>query len=154
MSNKADVSDVVNEARLWIGTPFKHRGHDLQRACDCVGLIRGICQRLHLAHVPPDLEHEFRTYARAPNPRRMGELLSTLLIPTTLDLRGPIADGHVAWIEWREGLPMHLALTATFRQRPTLIHAAQLAGKVVEHGFTREWRNRVASFWKLPNVSY
>jgi hypothetical protein len=154
MSNKTDTAGVITEARRWIGTPFKHRGHRIGHACDCVGLVRGICEDLELAHVPPALEHEFATYARAPNPRRMGELLETLLIPTPIDPRAAVDDGFVAWIEWRPGLPMHLALTATFQQRPTLIHAAQLAGKVVEHGFTAEWRNRVVSFWKLPNVDY
>ena len=154
MSNKADAADVVMEARRWVGTPFKHRGCTIGRACDCVGLIRGISEGLGLAFVPMDLQREFDTYARTPNPRRMGALLETLLIPTTIDPRAHVDDAFVAWIEWRPGLPMHLALTATFQERPTLIHAAQLVGKVVEHGFTQEWRNRVSSFWKLPNVSY
>lgn len=148
-----DPADIVAEARRWVGTPFRHRGHHIGRACDCVGIVRGVVRAFALVDVPAEVAHELETYSRTPNPRRMGELLATFLTCTDLNPREIAPDAHVAWLQWRDGLPMHLAITATYRERPTLIHALREHG-VSEHGFAGLWRKRVHSYWRLPGVSY
>lgn len=148
-----DPADIVGEARRWVGTPFRHRGHHIGRACDCVGIVRGVVRAFDLVDVPPEVEHELEAYSRTPNPRRMGELLATFLTRTDLAPRDAAPDAHVAWLQWRPDLPMHLAITATYRQRPTLIHALRDRG-VAEHGFVGLWRGRVHSYWRLPGVTY
>lgn len=153
MQNRVDASDIVIEARRWIGTPFRHRGHHLGRACDCVGIVRGIADALGLVTIPDEVARELATYSRTPNPTRMGELIGSFLTRAPINGCELAPDGHVAWLQWTADLPMHLAITATYRERPTLIHALRERG-VSEHGFVGPWRRRVHSYWKLPNVRY
>lgn len=145
--------DIITEARRWVGTPFRHRGHHIGQACDCVGVVRGVVERFGLAEVPDGILRELETYSRSPNPQRMGELLATFLIKSTVSPREAAPDAHVVWLQWLEGLPMHLAITATYQERPTLIHALREYG-VSEHGFVGVWRHRVHSYWRLPGVVY
>jgi NlpC/P60 family putative phage cell wall peptidase len=153
MPRTVDQSDVVIEARRWIGTPFRHRGHHLGRACDCVGIVRGVSEALGLVAIPEETARELSLYSRTPNPNRMGELIATFLTRAEIDPKSAAPDGHVAWLQWTADLPMHLAITATYRERPTLIHALREHG-VSEHGFVGAWRRRVHSYWRFPNVSY
>jgi len=36
------TSDIIAEARRWIGTPYRHQASTLGAGCDCLGLLRGI----------------------------------------------------------------------------------------------------------------
>ena len=47
---------VIREARLWIGTPYRHQASRLGAGCDCLGLVRGIWRALYGAEpeaLPP-----------------------------------------------------------------------------------------------------
>lgn len=35
-------TDILDEARSWIGTPYRHQASVKATGCDCLGLIRGI----------------------------------------------------------------------------------------------------------------
>src|SRR5665213_1770116 len=35
-------SDIVAEARAWIGTPYRHQASLKGVGCDCLGLVRGV----------------------------------------------------------------------------------------------------------------
>jgi cell wall-associated NlpC family hydrolase len=39
---------VIAEARSWVGTPFAHQQEAKGLACDCIGLLRGVCINLGL----------------------------------------------------------------------------------------------------------
>ena len=50
------MSRVVQAARLWIGTPYRHQASTRGAGCDCLGLIRGVWREVHgeePAPVPP-----------------------------------------------------------------------------------------------------
>ena len=38
---------VLDEARRWIGTPYRHQGTRLGVGCDCLGLVRGVWRALY-----------------------------------------------------------------------------------------------------------
>ncbi len=42
----ADPTRVVAEARLWLGTPYRHQGSLRGIGCDCLGLVRGVWRGL------------------------------------------------------------------------------------------------------------
>src|SRR3954451_7338069 len=49
-------SDIVAQAREWIGTPFRHQASLKGVGCDCLGLVRGVWRALVGAEpqaVPP-----------------------------------------------------------------------------------------------------
>lgn len=140
---------IVAEARRWIGTAYAHQAALIGVGCDCVGLIRGVG---FACDVLPRRDAEwklFNAYGRRPNPRRMLEGMRTFLVEIKT---GDQQVGDIAWIEWRDDLPMHLAILAEHNDRPTLIHSYSDVGRVVEHGLSQQWADRVVSWWRYPGV--
>lgn len=147
------INPIVAEAREWIGTPYVHQHRMKGVACDCVGLIIGVGLALDiLPRWSPEAWRPHSRYGRMPNPAHMTKAIAEFLDP--LDLSNPqvqIPDGAVAFMGWRPGLPMHLAIIGTAPDgRRTMVHAFNLSEKVVEHGFAEEWPDRVESFWMYP----
>lgn len=143
--NNADR--IVASARTWVGTPFQHQRALKGVGCDCIGLIVAVMRDLGQEPAPEDYDEYY--YSRTPNPRAMGAKLAKYFDKMDFPIRTPAPDGAIAWMQWRHGLPMHLAIMATFEGRRTMIHAFEHVGKVVEHGFSGEWPRRVASWWKF-----
>lgn len=143
---------VIAEARQWIGTPYAHQQMVRGLGCDCVGLIRGVGIATGVMPERRDDWARFNAYGRRPNPRRMLEGMHTFLVPLADGVEPQ--PGDIAWVQWRENLPMHLALWATdVRGQPQLIHSFSDVGRVVAHGINDLWRNRFVSFWSYPGVS-
>ena len=40
-------TDIIAEARAWIGTPYRHQASLKGVGCDCLGLVRGVWRALH-----------------------------------------------------------------------------------------------------------
>jgi NlpC/P60 family putative phage cell wall peptidase len=140
---------IVTEARRWLRTPYHHQAVLRGVGVDCVGLIRGVGHAT--GALPEDAEEwaRFGGYSRIPNPRRMGEGMRQFLRL----VEGTPQPGDIAWLEWRDDLPMHLAILASdTRGGATLIHSYSDAGGVVEHGLTPEWLARIKSWWRYPNL--
>jgi NlpC/P60 family putative phage cell wall peptidase len=140
---------IVFEARRWLLTPYHHQAVVRGVGVDCVGLIRGVGHAT--GALPEDAEEwaRFGGYSRIPNPRRMGEGMRQFLRL----VEGTPQPGDIAWLEWRDDLPMHLAILASdTRGGATLIHSYSDAGGVVEHGLTPEWLARIKSWWRYPNL--
>jgi len=38
---------IVAAARLWVGTPYRHRASTRGAGCDCLGLVRGIWREIY-----------------------------------------------------------------------------------------------------------
>jgi len=141
---------IISEAQRWVGTPYRHQATAFQLGCDCVGLIRGVGFNAGVLPPQPEKWKQFNAYGRLPNPARMAEGMRTFLCPVD----GTPQHGDIAWLSWRADLPMHLALLARYANgRRTLIHCYSHVGRVVEHGFTAEWRGRVHSWWRYPGVA-
>lgn len=140
---------IVSEARAWRGTPYKHQAMLKGVGCDCVGLIRGVGQSVGAMPIDNEAWARFNGYGRLPNPRRMLEGMRQFLRP----VQGAEAPGDIAWLEWRDDLPMHLAILGRdVRGGLTLIHSYSEAGGVVEHSLSPDWLARVASWWAYPNL--
>jgi cell wall-associated NlpC family hydrolase len=142
---------IVAEARSWKGTPFVHQGRLKHHACDCIGLIWRVGEACCEVYMDPDKTKRFLGYSHQPNPRMMREALELFFVEIERD---DLKIGDFVWIEWRENLPMHLGIVALDQtNRFTIIHALKQVGKVVEHGFTDEWRGRVNSCWRYPGLA-
>lgn len=142
---------IVEEARTWIGTPFRHQARLKHVGCDCIGLVWKAAEKAGAFSPDPAAVQKYLDYGRHPNPRIMRQALLEFFTPIREE-DAKAAD--VVWLKWREDLPMHLALVAFDRHgRRTIIHAIQDAGRVVEHGFTQEWVDRIDSWWRYPWLS-
>jgi NlpC/P60 family putative phage cell wall peptidase len=143
---------VIAEARTWVGTPFRHQARLKYVGCDCIGLVWGVGEACGVLEVDPVRVKRYLGYGRTPNPARMREALETFFVPLPA---GPVFPSDIAWLEWREDLPMHLAVLTERRAGGTcnIIHSLRDVGKVCEHGFTDEWRARVNSWWRYPGLA-
>lgn len=142
---------IIAEAREWIGTPYHHQQSTKGAGCDCVGLVRGVGIACGVMPPRPEDWALFNGYSRRPNPRRMREGMHTFLVPLAPGVEPQAGD--IAWMQWREGMPMHLGLLAhDAAGRPQLVHSFSDAGRVVCHGMTALWRERVVSWWRYPEV--
>lgn len=149
-----EAQRLVAAARSWMGTPYVHQHRTKGQAVDCVGLIIGAGLE---ADVLPTWSPEdwapHSAYGRAPNPEHMSRAIRQFLSPLDLDRAEAAPDSAVAFMGWRDHLPMHLAIMATAPDgRRTMIHAFAHIGRVVEHGFDGEWPSRVVSWWRYPGV--
>lgn len=143
-------TEVIIEARRWIGTPYHHQAALRGVGVDCVGLIRGV--GFAVGVLPPRHEDwaRFNAYGRLPSPTRMAEGMREFLIPVEYGEQQP---GDIAWMQWRENLPMHLGILATLdSDRPSIIHSFSDVGFCVEHGLTSDWLARIVSYWRYPEI--
>ncbi len=145
---------MVEEARTWLGTPFRHQARIKAVGVDCVGLCIGV--NIALNALPDWSEEAWRPYAgygRTPNPDKMTEALNLFMRPVCDTPR----SGDWAFIEWRTGqgrsLPMHMAMLAEGPNGQTIIHAYEVNKAVVEHGFVSGWPEQVVSWWRAPRLA-
>lgn len=113
-----DNKKIVNEARTWIGTPFKHQGRLKGIGVDCVGLVIGVAKELNLS------DFDTINYSRVPNVELMGSLLNEHLIEIPVD---EAIMGDIFWIKIKQH-PQHLAIKSEYG----IIHATSEIGKCVE----------------------
>ena len=130
---------MILAARGWVGVPFRHQGRD-RRGVDCVGLIIAVGAELGLPCGAVDM----RSYGRLP----LGGMLESAVAEHGIPVAEPEA-GAVVLCRFARSI-QHVALCTG----PTLIHAYEGVGKVVEHGFRGKWERRAVSAWRLPGVSY
>ena len=129
---------VIDEARGWVGVPFRHQGRSYS-GIDCVGLP--IVVGRALGHIPPAFDTA--VYGRLPT----GELVDRVKAHCR-----PIAaavPGSLIVIAWTR-LAAHVAICAG----ETMIHAYESVGRVVEHGYRGRWIRLTHSAWALPGVAY
>lgn len=144
------TNDIVLAARSWVGTPYHHGAQLKGVGVDCVGVILGV--GAELGYFTPERLVEFRQkyggYARTPNPARMRKGMLDYLRPLDWRQNQIPPEGSIGWFQWRENLPMHLAIVATFDGRRTMIHAFEPVDKCVENSLDELWLSRVNSWWQ------
>ena len=140
MSPEAD--EIVDAARGWIGTPYRHRASTLGAGCDCLGLLRGVWRSLYGDE--PEVVPAYRADAR--DPAHAESLLAACeryLEPVAGD---PAAGRVVLFRLIRTLPPRHCGIMVS----PTrFIHAQERIG-VVEANLTEGWARRMAGVWSFP----
>ncbi len=142
-------NSILVEAREWINTPYHHQAKVKGVGVDCVGFIVGVGLNTGALLLTKQQIKEYAGYGRLPNPNMMGRVMRRYLNPLP---HRDLVVGNIAWLEWRAGLPMHLALVGELNGVPTLIHALGDVGKVVEHSLTQQWEDRIVSLWQYPGL--
>lgn len=145
-------SDVIAEARLWVGTPYLHQAHARGIGCDCAGLVGGVAVALGL--VAPDWwETEFAPhvgYARQP----LGDGLLRVLDAFMRSLHPDDAQaGDVVVMRFRRD-PQHLGIVVPHRGGAGMVHALNQGPRaVVEHRIDERWSGRITHAYALPGVN-
>lgn len=133
---------VVAAARLWLGTPYRHRASTLGAGCDCLGLLRGVWRSLYGEEpmaVPP-YRADMRDPAHAGALRAAAE---RFLRPA----EGPLAAGQM--VLFTLGGMAHAKHCGILVAADRFIHAQEKLG-VVEANLTDAWARRVSGRFGFP----
>lgn len=138
-------SDIIAEARSWIGTPYRHQASLKGAGCDCLGLILGVYRALigdFGEAVPPYTP----LWADVSDADPLFAAAERHLMP--VDAHNA-RTGDVLLFRYRVGLPAkHAAIVAS---ATTMIHAYDGAA-VVETTIGPWWRRRIAGAFSFPGV--
>jgi NlpC/P60 family putative phage cell wall peptidase len=134
---------VVDEARSWIGTPYRHQASLKGVGCDCLGLLRGVWRALYGAE-PESIPAYAPDWAEASGEERLAIAARKYLIEIA-----PVeaAPGDVLLFRWRTHLPAKHAAILSAPGR--MIHAYDGAA-VCETAYAPFWQRRVAGCFAFP----
>lgn len=137
---------IVAEARLWLGTPYRHQGSLLGVGCDCLGLVRGVWRGLYGTEpeAPPSYSAD---WGEGSGTEPLLEAARRHLLPVADAVPLP---GDVLLFRWRPHLPAKHCGIYTGAGR--MIHAYQAAGTVAEGAMHATWQKRIAGVFAFPGV--
>lgn len=139
---------VVNAARSWLGTPFKHQGRLKGIGCDCLGLVIGIASGLNLVTKHGQLISQIdrRDYPQNIANKALEDVLDAQLVPLT-----DLEVGTLLLMEF-DNYPQHLAIVCdNLNYGYGVIHADRSKGGVVEHGLSFKYLTKIKKIYQLTN---
>lgn len=142
----ATRDDIINEARLWVGTRWQHQGRvrkndKFHGGVDCLGLILEVGNKLDLF---PD-QFKYHNYNRLPHDNLLLQECERYAIkkPLTDLLPGDILAFRIQYE------PQHLALLT---HDNTIIHAYVQARCVAENSLNEEWKSKLVAVFSYPGL--
>lgn len=143
---------ALGEARLWLGTPYRHQASLRGVGCDCLGLLRGVWRGLY-GHEPEAVPPYAGAWAESapPGTDPLTEAASRHLSAVP----GPLADaspraGDVLLFAFRRHLPARHCAIAT--GDGGMIHAHDGA-VVAEVALTAWWRRHLTGVFRFPEAT-
>jgi NlpC/P60 family putative phage cell wall peptidase len=139
-------SDIVAEARAWIGTPYRHQASLKGVGCDCLGLVRGVWRAL-LGDEPQAAPAYSRDWAEAAREETLAEAARAHLIEVE---PAAFLTGDVLLFRYRDRYPAkHAAIVSA----PELMVHAHDGAAVAEVAISPWWRRRLAYAFRFPGVT-
>jgi len=144
-------SDIYNEARRWVGTPYHHHGRAHSQSCDCIGLLIGVGRVLGLT-VPPEMA--LPDYSSLPHDDLSERMAARFLVPSKIKTIDQALPGQIGLFSISQrGVGQHFAIFALHKGRKTMIHAYMRGRTVIEAGISDHWRSRLISVYDYPGVA-
>jgi len=141
------MNNVVNEARRWIGTPYRHQASCRDVGADCLGLLRGLW-RAQFGAEPEALPAYSRDWDEAQGEEALWRVAHRHLRTKQL---GAEAAGDVLLFRMRQGaVAKHIGIAAEVGAGASFIHAYSGHG-VVESALTAPWRRRIVARFAWPD---
>jgi NlpC/P60 family putative phage cell wall peptidase len=141
---------ALGEARLWLGTPYRHQASVRGVGCDCLGLVRGVWRGLYGAEpeaVPPYSGTWAESAAPGTDPLTEAAARHLVLVPGPPAACAPRA-GDVLLFAFRRHLPARHCAIAT--GAGGMIHAHDGAA-VTEVALTAWWRRHLTGVFRFPD---
>lgn len=137
-------SKIVEQARSWVGTRYRHQGRSKEKGVDCVGLILGVGAELDLQLIAP------KYYAESPSSNLVLRYADQQLVRIE---NKELALGRVA-ILWGfdRNEAQHLAIVGEHAGRKTMIHSFSKAGRFLEHSWDSFWMKRLVRVYEFPGT--
>lgn len=133
---------IINEAKSWLGTPFKHQAKVKNIGCDCIGFVAGVLENLGQDFS----EHYISDYSEVPDGKKLKEKLDSILKPKSIN---QILAGDIFLMSF-QALPQHVGFISENNDgTPYIIHSYKNAGKVVEHRLNDFWKSKIIGLYSL-----
>ncbi|MCE3233059.1 MAG: putative phage cell wall peptidase NlpC/P60 family [Rickettsiaceae bacterium] len=142
---------IVNEARSWIGTRFKHQGRvkksELSRGgCDCIGLVIGVADNVGiLCHGRKISSYDRLDYPKIPCGNMLLEEFHKYLEPISPK---NVLPGDILMFRFDKD-PQHVAIVGDLDRDLSLIHCYLQARGVVEHRLDDVWKERIVAGFRF-----
>ncbi|RZJ01500.1 MAG: peptidase P60 [Brevundimonas sp.] len=137
---------VVEEARRWLGTPYRHQASLLGVGADCLGLVRGVWRAVVGAEpeAPPPYAPD---WAEAGGEESLLEAARRWLVEIPLEW---VSVGDVALFRMSPNCPVkHCAIVSSLEGEGRMIHA-YWGRAVVESWIGGWWRRRLVAAFRWP----
>jgi NlpC/P60 family putative phage cell wall peptidase len=139
-------SEIVELARGWIGTPYRHQAACKGGGTDCLGLLRGVW-REHFGSEPEAVPAYSMDWSEPQGEEALWGAALRHLTPKALDDEAP---GAVLLFRVRSGsVAKHLGIAARVCAEPSFIHAYS-RHSVVESPLSTPWRRRIVARFEFP----
>lgn len=132
---------LIENARSWIGTPYKHQQKVKGAGCDCLGLLRGVYEEVTglKSESPPPYTP---SWGEAQGQELMLAAAHKYLVPCD-----EITEGGVLVFRMKKGaVAKHCGIVT---QKDAMVHAHIRRG-VVEEQLGHYWNRRIAGIFKFP----
>ncbi|NOZ32811.1 MAG: hypothetical protein GXP01_07015 [Alphaproteobacteria bacterium] len=134
---------IVNRARSWVGTPYRHGARTLGAGCDCLGLLVDLYTAF-CGPLPAPLTVYGPGWRDGTGGRALQNAARLFLVPLGTQ---PIRAGDVILFRFRRDLPAKHCAIMTGPDR--FIHAMERVG-VCEVSYSRWWRRHTVGAFGLP----
>ena len=135
---------VVQAARGWIGTPYRHQASTKGAGTDCLGLLRGVWRELY-GDEPEDVPAYTPDWSEPQGEERLWRAALR-----HLQVQQGRAAGDLLLFRMRAGgVAKHLGIAGCIGPEPTFIHAYTGHG-VVESPLSRPWQRRIVARFAFP----
>jgi NlpC/P60 family putative phage cell wall peptidase len=137
------ASEVVAEARRWVGTPYRHGSSTRGVGCDCLGLVRGIWRVLYGGE-PEHVPVYSADWAEVGHGDLLVQAARRHMVAKNM---GEMTDGDLVIFRWRDGVAAkHLGIVSAADR---FIHAYE-GHRVMEPALVPQWRKRIAAVFAFP----
>ncbi len=137
-------TDIVNTARLALGTPWHHQGRHVPMGIDCAGLIIWTGQMLGLL----DANFKSAPYTKT---AQWNEFLMTFRANMD-EIHIPDARPGDALIFRQNVFPCHCGIMTEEGDAPRFIHSYIVRHKVTEESYTPTWRGNTRAAFRYRTL--
>lgn len=136
---------VIEEALVWIGTPYRHQGTLKGVGCDCLGLVRGVWRALY-GEEPESMQPYSPDWAEA---GRVDALIEAARRHFIERPKEDMAAGDVILFRWK---PTHAAKhVGILVSNQAFIHAYE-GHAVMISALVPQWRSRIAGVFSFKPI--
>ena len=140
------MTELVDAARQWIGTPYVHQSACKGAGCDCLGLLLGLWREFN-GSLPAPVPAYTMDWSEAAGEERLLTAARAHMNEKPLDAA---AEGDVLIFRMRErAVAKHVGFQTQTGHAPHFLHAYSRRG-VVEGALTAPWARRIAARFEFP----
>ncbi len=143
---------IVEIARSWIGTPYRHQAACRGAGTDCLGLVRGVWRDVIGAEpeIPPAYSMD---WSEPQGQERLWQAASEHLSEQPQATVGMAVGDVILFRMQSGGVAKHLGIVSAVGASAAFVHAYEKYG-VVESPLSQPWHRRIVARFKFPLEDY